>query len=97
MKLTIAPEAMERFDAQISFLMDAESMAAAQRLRVRVFDFLFNHVAHFPRTGRLLRDGELWETWIPRTRLIVWYRIETDRVAVVNFWHTSQDRTQSPP
>jgi plasmid stabilization system protein ParE len=70
---------------------------AAERLRVRVMDFLSNHVAHFPRTGRYLKDRDLWEMWIPRTRLVLWYHIENERIVIATVWHTSQSRSAAKP
>jgi plasmid stabilization system protein ParE len=79
MKVVLSPEAVKRLEAQIMFLRDAEAVAAAERLRARVMDFMANHLAHFPGTGRSLKDRDLWEIWIPRTRLVLWYRIESER------------------
>jgi plasmid stabilization system protein ParE len=61
-------------------------------LRERVLSFLQKHLARFPRTGRRLKDRDLWEMWVPHTRLVLWYRIETDRIEIATVWHTSQDR-----
>ncbi len=97
MKVEVSREAAEHLETQTSYLMNADAPEAAQRLRTRVMDFLANHLSVFPKTGRFLREADLWETWIPRTRLIVWYRIVDDQLVVVAFWHTSQDRTQSHP
>lgn len=97
MKVVLSPEAVERLEAQIAFLRDAEAFDAAEWLRLRITTFLSNHVAHYPRTGRRLgRDG-LWELWVPGTRLVLWYRIEAERVVIATVWHTSQDRRRSKP
>ena len=93
MKVVLSREATERLEAQIAYLRDVGAEAAAERLRTRVVSFLANHLAHVPRTGRRLRDRELWEMWIPRTRLVIWYRIEQRRIEVATVWHTSQDRS----
>ncbi len=95
MKVVLAREAAERLEAQIAYLTRAGASAAAERLRHRVMSFLANHLAHAPRSGRRLEDRDLWEMWIPRTRLVLWYRIEPERIVVATVWHTSQDR--SPP
>jgi plasmid stabilization system protein ParE len=70
MKVILSPEAAERLEAQIAYQREAGAEDAAERLRIRVVAFLSNHLAHFPRTGRRLRDRGLWEIWIPRTRLV---------------------------
>jgi len=96
MKVVLSPEATERLEAQIAYLRDMGATAAAERLYARVVSFLLNHLARFPRTGRHLEDRDLWEMWIPRTRLVLWYRIEADRIEIATVWHTSQDRRSAP-
>ena len=93
MKVILSPEAIERLQAQIAYLDDVEASAAADRLSVRVTSFLSNHLAHFPRAGRRLERGDLWEMWIPGTRLVLWYRIEEERILIATVWHAAQDRT----
>jgi plasmid stabilization system protein ParE len=97
MNVVLSPEAAERLEAQIAYLRDVGAVAAAERLRTRVMQFLSRHLAKYPRTGRRLRERDLWEMWIPRTSLVVWYRIESERVLVVTVWHTSQDRSAAKP
>jgi plasmid stabilization system protein ParE len=92
MNVILAPEAAERLEEQIAYLRDVGAEAAAERLRARVLSFLLNHLARFPRTGRRVKGRDLWEMWIPRTRLVLWYRIEADRIEIATVWHTSQDR-----
>jgi plasmid stabilization system protein ParE len=92
MKVILSPEAAERLEEQIAYLRRVGAARAAERLHARVLSFLLNHLAHFPRTGRHLERRGLWEMWIPRTRLVLWYRIEADRIEVATVWHTSQDR-----
>ena len=97
MKVVLSPEAAERLEAQIAFLRDAEALDAAERLRMRIMRFLSDHLAHFPRAGRRLGDPDLWEMWIPRTRLVLWYRIEGRRIVVQTVWHASQNRPSTTP
>jgi plasmid stabilization system protein ParE len=97
MKVELSAEAVERLEAQIAYLRDAQASQAADRLRKRVMDFLSNHLSTAPRTGRWLEERRPWETWIPRTRLVLWYRIEGKRILVVTVWHTSQDHASARP
>ena len=97
MNVVLSPEAVERLEAQIAYLRDVGAVAAAERLRTRVMQFLSRHLANYPRTGRRLKERDLWEMWIPRTRLVVWYRIESERILIVTVWHTSQDRSAAKP
>src|SRR6266446_5509325 len=97
MKVVLSPEAVERLEAQIAYLRSVEAADAAEWLRLRVIDFLSNHLASFPRTGRRLEERDLWEIWIPKTRLVLWYRIEQERIVIATVWHTSQDRSAKGP
>jgi plasmid stabilization system protein ParE len=96
MRIVLSPEAAERLEAQITFLRDAEAIDAAEWLRTRVTDFLSNYLADYPRTGRRINNRDLWEIWVPRTRLVLWYRIEHERIVVATVWHASQDRSARP-
>jgi plasmid stabilization system protein ParE len=93
MKVVLSPEAANRLESQIAYLRDVGAEVAAERLRERVMTFLSNHIAHFPRTGRWLDDRNLWEMWIPRTRIVLWYRIEREHIEIVTVWHTAQNRS----
>lgn len=93
MKVVLAREAAEQLEAQVAYLRDVHALQAAERFKSRVLSFLSNHLAHFPRTGRKLVDRELWEIWIPGTRLILWYRIDDDRIEIATVWHSAQDRS----
>jgi plasmid stabilization system protein ParE len=93
MKVVLSPEAAHRLEAQIAYLRDAGAEVAAERLRVRVMTFLSRHIARFPRTGRWLDDRDLWEMWIPGTRIVLWYRIESSHIEIVTVWHTAQNRS----
>jgi plasmid stabilization system protein ParE len=92
MKVALAPEAAERLEAQIAYLREVGAEAAAERLRARVLSFLLNHVARFSTLRSSPRGARSLEMWIPRTRLVLWYRIEADRIEIATVWHTSQER-----
>ena len=92
MKIIVTREAAERLLSQVHYIRDQHAPAAAERLYDRVHQFLDLHLSHFPRLGRKLPDREIWEVRIPKTKLIAWYRIHEDYVAVLTFWHSAQDR-----
>jgi plasmid stabilization system protein ParE len=93
MKVVLSAEASDRLEDQVRYIASSGAPAAADRLRLRVLDFLENHLALFPRTGKHIPGRELWETWIPGTRLVVWYRIDDGELLVVTVWHAAQDRS----
>ena len=87
--------ASKELQRQIDYLIDANAAKAAARLESRVRSYLCNYLVDFPKTGRIVDEAGLWECWIPRTRLIVWYRFSDDELQIVHVWHTSQDRGAS--
>ena len=97
MKVVLAAEAARRLESQIGYLRDVGAEHAAEWLRARLTTFLAHHLAHYPRTGRRLGNRDLREMWVPRTRLVVWYRIEEEQILVVTVWHTSQGRSVAKP
>ena len=92
MNVILSPEAVEQLEAQVRYLRNAHAPKAAADLNRRVMAFLAQHLAEFPRTGRQLPGLDIWETWVPRTKLVLWYRIEADHIAIATVWHASQNR-----
>ena len=92
MKLVIAPSAARDLANQLGYLVDQGASDAADRLEQRMTAYLSTTLAAYPRAGIPLHVRGLWETWVPKTRLIVWYRFTADELQIVRVWHTSQDR-----
>ena len=78
--------------AQLDYLIERGAVSAAERLSARVKAFLRDHLTIYPATGIFLDHRNLWETWIPRTRLVVWYRFTDTELQVARIWHTARDR-----
>lgn len=92
MKIVIAPDARLDIAQQLFYLIEHDAAAAARRLEQRLLLFIELTLAEHPRAGAFIGHRGLWEIWIPRTRLIVWYRFTDDELQIVRVWHTSQDR-----
>ena len=85
-------EARIAFDDQIDYLISRHALAAATALNARVHAFIRDTLCHHPGIGRHLTERGLWETWIPRTRIVVWYTFTEDELVIIALWHTAQDR-----
>ncbi len=92
MRVRYTTHARNKLDAQIDYLLGIGALQPAIDLDNRVNRFVVNTLGLFPRAGRYFADLDLWETWIPRTKMIVWYRFTDDELIVVDVWHTAQDR-----
>ena len=92
MKVVFDPLAERDLDAQLTYLIDHGAASAARQLEQRLAAFIQHTVLTFPRAGTYIAQRNIWETWVPKTKLIVWYRFTTDELQIVRIWHTSQDR-----
>ena len=87
-----APAARRDLQSQIDYLNERNAFDAADRLVARVESFLAKFLIDHPQSGLFLAHRDLWEIWIPRTRLVLWYRFTDNELQVAGIWHTSQDR-----
>ena len=91
-RLVFSPVAERDLNRHIDYLIDQHAIVAAEQLNQRVAAFLSMTLSAYPRTGRLAKEPDLWESWIPGTKLIVWYEFTDEELNVVRFWHTAQQR-----
>ncbi len=92
MRLRFTARARIRFDQQIDYLIEAGSPRAARRLANRFEQFLKRFVIRYPSAGTFVAEREIWEIWVPRTRLVLWYRFTESELTIIDVWHTAQDR-----
>lgn len=92
MRIVIAPSAKRDLLRQLGYLIEQDAAEAAVRLEARLSDFFESTLSRFPRIGTYLAHRGLWETWVPRTRFVIWYRFSDDELQIVRVWHTSQNR-----
>jgi len=93
-QVRLTAEAEDALAARLGYLIDQGAVAPAQVLKARVETFLSTTLADYPRSGRWIAERGIWETWIPRTRFVVWYIFDDVELVALTFWHTSQDREQ---
>lgn len=91
-QVLFTPQAARALDDQIVYLLSRDAATAAEALAVRVRAFLEQTIAVYPRTGRYIPSYDVWEAWIPGTRLVTWYRFDDASLVVLDFWHVAQDR-----
>ena len=92
MRITFDPRAADELASQFSYLIEHRALQAAARLKARCHAFFEGFLAAHPRTGKHIAEKDIWETWIPGTRLIVWYRFTSDELQIIRIWHAAQDR-----
>ncbi len=92
MRIVVSPRARRDLANQLGYLVDQGAVAAARRLERRLSQFIESTIANAPRTGSYIAERDLWETWVPRTKIVIWYRFKSDELQIVQIWHTSQNR-----
>ncbi len=80
----------------MDYLVALGAADAALSLRLRIEEFMADTIAVFPRSSHYIKERDVFETWIPRTKLIVWYTFTDATIDVVTFWHAAQDRQRQP-
>ncbi len=91
-----SPRAQRDLQNQIDYLIERDAIDPAESLLRRVEEFVSLHLDSFPRTGEFVEHRGLWETWIPGTKFVLWYRFDDSELEIVRLWHTSQARDRSP-
>ena len=92
MRIVFDPRAAEDLVSQIDYLVDHDALRAAARLKLRCDAFFEDFLARHPRAGKHIAERDIWETWIPGTRLVVWYRFIDGELQIIRIWHVAQDR-----
>jgi len=92
-KVTFDPRAAEQLEGQLDYLLQRHAISAAVRLEARCTSFLETFLVAHPSTGKFVAEIDVWETWIPGTRLVIWYRFTSDELQVIRIWHSSQQRS----
>lgn len=84
------PAAQSKLEAQVDYLIEHHAPLAAERLRIRVLEYIADTLALFPQTGAYIGARDLYEVWIPHTKVVIWYRFDDQTVTIIDLWHTSQ-------
>ena len=95
MNIRFDAEAISDLTRQLDYLLEQNAPAAAMALEQRILGFIELTLAVHPRVGTFVRHRGLWETWVPRSRIVIWYRFTDRELQFVRLWHTSQDRTRT--
>ena len=99
MKVVVTPRAEADIEHQHTWGVRRYGKHTADRTYRRVAQFIEGTIAHRPRTGSCIKPPDIYESWIPRTPSIVYYRVEdaTDTVWVLALLHHAQDRRDFDP
>jgi len=99
MKIVYTATANAHISSQIRYLLDRGAPQAGKRLFHRIKSHVRDVIAAYPNAGRKVVEQDLFEAWIPRTRLVVLYRVDEARgvLTVLAVFHASQNRSLFDP
>jgi plasmid stabilization system protein ParE len=95
MRIVFDPRAADDLVSQIDYLIKHDALQAAIRLEKRCNAFFEEFLARHPRTGKHIATRDIWEAWMPGTRLVIWYRFTDTDLQIIRIWHVAQDRAES--
>lgn len=94
MKVVFTPTAVRHMENQLAYLVSQGAGRAAVAARERIRAFINDFLAVYPRAGRFIPEKQIYEIWIPRTRYIVFYRVEAgDTLRILALFHSAQERS----
>jgi plasmid stabilization system protein ParE len=94
MKVVYTPTAVRQIENQLAYLVSKGAERAAVAARNRITTFINEFLAVYPRTGRLIPDKQIYEIWVPRSRYVIFYRVEgEDTLRILGLFHTAQERS----
>ena len=99
MRVIVTPRAEADIDHHYQWGVGRFGANTANATFARVRQFIEVSLESHPRAGKLLPHPNLYESWIPRTPFVVFYRIDddADTVWVLALFHTAQDRSDFDP
>jgi plasmid stabilization system protein ParE len=86
------PSAAQALDRQIDYLISVNALGAARAMARRVHAYISETLCRFPFSGSHLPKRDVYESWIPGTRMVMWYTVSDTELVIVMIWHTSQGR-----
>jgi len=98
MKVVYTPTAVRQIENQLAYLASKGAERAAVSARNRITTFINDFLAVHPRTGRFIPEKQIYEIWIPRTRYIIFYRVEAEEtLRILALFHSAQERSTFTP
>lgn len=99
MKLLFTPVALEDLENQIEYGRRRFGDNVANRTLKRTKSYIEDVLLRFPRIGVYDPAIEAFETWIPDTPFVVYYKIREpgNELVIVAVFHHAQDRSSFDP
>ena len=98
MKVLFTETAAGQLEAQIAYIATEWSLDAAFRIKDRVLSFIYGFLTVYPRASRFIEEKAIYETVIPHTNYVLFYRLEEpDILRILALFHGRQERSDFTP
>jgi plasmid stabilization system protein ParE len=99
MKVVFAPRAEADLAHHFSYGIRRFGQAVAERTLERLKNYLDPFLVNYPRTATFIPEINAFETWVPKTPFVIFFRIEPDHdvLRVLAIFHHAQDRAHFDP
>lgn len=99
MKIVYTRRAEIHMAGQLAYGIEQYGKPVATRTITRLRGFVRDTVTIFPRAASYLPDLDLYETWVPGTPFVVFYRYSEEQQAIIVLavFHHRQNRSDFDP
>lgn len=98
MKVLFTETAASQIETQIAYIATEGSVDAALRVKDRILSFIYGFLTVYPKASRFIEEKAFYETMIPRTNFVLFYRLEEpDILRVLALFHARQKRSGFTP
>ncbi len=97
MSIIYSPDFQRQIAAQYEYGSQRFGAATAARTYRRTISYIENNVQNYPRTGQWRPDIACFQTWVPKTPFVVFYRIAGPNLEVLAMFNGSQDYSGYTP
>lgn len=99
MRVVYTPRAAAQLARHLAYGIDHFGTAVATRTVKRLRSFVRLTITRFPRASRYHASIDAFESWVPGTPFVVYYRYSANDeiVTVIAIFHHAQDRRDFTP
>ena len=99
MKVVFTPRAEADLAHHLNYGIQHFGQAVAKRTLARLKSYLDPFLVTHPRTATFHSEINAFETWVPKTPFVIFFRLEPDNdvLRVLAIFHHAQDRSAFDP
>jgi plasmid stabilization system protein ParE len=92
MRYIVTAQANADLREQLVYLAQNDATSAATALEERIATYIETTLARSTSIGHKVPGKNVYEIWIPHTKIVIWYRLHEETLEILRFWHTARNR-----